>query len=83
MRWIAALGHVRVDKITKSMIAAFIDGRLKDGLAARSVNLDVIALRNVLKKATNDGHLNTLPMAGLKPLKVAYSKTFPAHTGAI
>ena len=70
VRWIAALGHVRVDKITKPMITAFIDGRLKDGLSARSVNLDVIALRNVLKKATNDGHLNTLPMAGLKPLKV-------------
>jgi integrase len=70
VRWIAALGHVRVDKITKSMIAAFIDARLKDGLSPRSVNVDVIALRNVLKKALNDGFLNALPTAGLKPLKV-------------
>src|SRR5215467_4687203 len=69
-RWIETLGHVRLDKITKPMIAAFIDTRLKAGLSARSVNLDVIALRNVLKKAANDGHLTTLPMAGLKPLKV-------------
>jgi integrase len=70
VRWIDALGHVRLDKISKPMIAAFVDGRLKDGLSARSVNLDVIALRNVLKKAINDGHLNALPMAGLKPLRV-------------
>jgi len=70
VRWIATLGHVRVDKITKPMIAAFIDARLKDGLSARSVNVDVIALRNVLKKALNDGFLNALPTAGLKPLKV-------------
>jgi integrase len=70
VRWIAALGHVRVDKITKPMIAAFIDARLKDGLSPRSVNVDVIALRNVLKKALNVGFLNALPTAGLKPLKV-------------
>jgi integrase len=69
-RWMEALGHLRLDKITKPMIAAFIDARLKAGLSARSVNLDVIALRNVLKKAVNDGHLTTLPMTGLKPLKV-------------
>jgi len=61
---------VRVDKITKPMIAAFIDARLKDGLSPRSVNVDVIALRNVLKKALNDGFLHALPTAGLKPLKV-------------
>lgn len=70
VRWVAALGHVRVDKITKPMITAFIDRRLKDGLSPRSVNVDVIALRNVLKKAANDGFLNALPTAGLKPLKV-------------
>jgi integrase len=70
IRWMAALGHVRVDKITKPMLAAFIDARLKDGLSPRSVNVDVIALRNVLKKAANDGFLNALPTAGLKPLKV-------------
>ena len=70
IRWIDALGHVRLDKITKPMIAAFIDARLKAGLSARTVNLDVIALRNVLKKAANDGHLTALPMTGLKPLKV-------------
>jgi integrase len=70
LRWIDALGHVRLDKIIKPMITAFIDARLKAGLSSRSVNLDVIALRNVLKKAANDGHLTALPMAGLKPLKV-------------
>jgi integrase len=70
IRWVSVLGHVRLDKITRPMIAAFVDARLKDGLSARSVNLDVIALRNVLKKAVNDGYLTALPMAGLKPLKV-------------
>jgi integrase len=61
---------VRIDKITKPMLAAFIDARLKDGLSPRSINVDVIALRNVLKKAANDGFLNALPTAGLKPMKV-------------
>jgi len=70
VRWVAALGHVRVDKITKPMITAFIEARLKDGLSPRSVNVDVIALRNVLKKAMNDGFLHALPTAGLKPLRV-------------
>jgi site-specific recombinase XerD len=65
-----SLGHVRLDKITKPMIAAFIDAQLKAGLSPRSANLDVIALHNVLKKAANDGHLSALPMTGLKPLKV-------------
>jgi len=74
IRWMAALGHVRVDKITRPMIAAFIDGRMRDGLAPRSINVDVIALRNVLKRALNDGLLNALPTAGLKPLKVRTAK---------
>jgi hypothetical protein len=29
IRWREALGHVRLDKITKPMIAAFVDARLK------------------------------------------------------
>lgn len=64
------LGAIRVDKITKPMITGYIEKRLKSGVKPRTVNLDLIALRNVLKRARDDGHLTALPTDGVKPLKV-------------
>jgi integrase len=70
LRWRAHLGHVRVDRITTPTISAFVDKRLKGGafgrrtLAAaseRTVNLDLMVLRNVLKAAIDDGFLRELP----------------------
>jgi integrase len=70
LRWRAHLGHVRVDRITTPTISAFVDKRLKGGafgrrtLAAaseRTVNLDLMVLRNVLKAAIDDGFLRDLP----------------------
>jgi hypothetical protein len=69
-RWCHHLGHVRIDHITTPLIASYIDKRLKGGkfcsrkLAAvseRTVNLDIIRLRNVLKSAIDDGYLHELP----------------------
>lgn len=74
--WRKQVGAVRVDKITKPMITGFIEKRLKAGIAPRTVNLDLIALRNVLKRARDDGYLTTLPIDGIKPLK-ANSPTRP------
>src|SRR5438132_4494745 len=42
VHWIAAIGNVRLDKITKPMIAAVIKSRLKAGIKPRTVNIDVI-----------------------------------------
>ena len=68
-RWIKHLGHVRVDQITRSMVASFIEKRLTEGNSPRTANLDVIMLRNVLKRALDAGHIRTLPTQGMKPLK--------------
>jgi hypothetical protein len=59
-RWRSDLGHLRIDKIATPMIAAFVDKRLKGGafggrklepVSERTANLDLMALRNVLKGA--------------------------------
>lgn len=77
-RWNSVLGHVRVDRISKQMIAAYVDKRMKGGVfgetefmpvTERTVNLDLIVLRNVLKAAVNDGHLRDLPR--IKTLETA------------
>jgi integrase len=69
-RWRSHVGHVRIDKIATPMIASFVEKRLKGGLfgqrklepvSERTANLDVIALRNVLNAAIDDGYLRDLP----------------------
>jgi integrase len=69
-RWRSHIGHLRVDKITAPIIASFLDKRLKGGsfggrkleaVSERTANLDLMALRNVLKSAVDDGYLRELP----------------------
>jgi integrase len=60
-RWIAHMGGIRLDKITAPMIHSFREKRLTAGRAARTVNLDVVGLRNVLKLAVERGHIERLP----------------------
>ena len=62
-RWKMHLGDIRVDRIKTPMIATYKDKRLRKGLSPRTVNLDIIALRNVLKWAVEDGHLCDMPKA--------------------
>ena len=67
-RWKEHLGDVRIDRIDAAAIAALRDKRLRGGTHPRTVNLDLIALRNVLKQAMEDGYLREMPKA--KTLKV-------------
>jgi integrase len=69
-RWRSQIGHLRVDKISTPIIASFLDKRLKGGVfggrklgavSERTANLDLMALRNVLKSAVDDGYLRDLP----------------------
>ena len=80
-KWVDALGHVRVDRITKPMITSFVRDRIRAGIKPRTANVDVIVLRSVLKSALDDGFLANLPTAGLRPLK-AVSKKRPTLTPA-
>ncbi len=66
-RWTEHLGGVRVDKITPALIHSFREKRQRGGVSARTVNLDGVALRNVLKFAEERGHIEALP--AVKQLK--------------
>jgi integrase len=68
-RWIEHLGHVRLDRITRALINSFIAKRQGAGLSGRTVNLDVICFRNVMKRAIDDGWITSLPTQNLRPLK--------------
>ena len=67
--WVAHMGGVRVDKIKRAHVTSFIAKRQSSGISGRTVNLDVIALRGVLKRSRDDGHLRHLPTDGMRPLK--------------
>ena len=69
-RWMRHLGDVRIDRIATPMIASFKDKRLREGVSPRTVNLDQIALRNVLKRAVDDGHLRETDVISLKLKKL-------------
>ena len=67
-KWIEHFGGLRIDKIRKSHVNDFITERLADGLSGRTVNLDVIALRNLIKQALEDDLLKVSPLQNLRPL---------------
>jgi len=67
--WKEHLGGVRLDKIKKIHILDFREKRLASGVSPRTINLDVIAFRNAMKRAIDDGWIQLLPTHGLRPLK--------------
>jgi hypothetical protein len=70
-RWTDYLGQLRIDQIKRVHVNRFIEARLKEKVSPRTINLDVIALRVVLKRALEDGQIQRLPTKGLRPLKTA------------
>lgn len=73
-RWIEAVGQLRLDQIKRVHVNRFIEARLKAGAAPRTVNLDIIAFRVVMKRALEDGIIQRLPTEGLRPLKGTTNK---------
>jgi hypothetical protein len=67
--WIERLGHVRVDRITRAPANSYIAKRQAAGRSGRTVNLEVICFRNVMKRAVDDGWLTILPTLNLRPVK--------------
>lgn len=72
--WSESIGNLRLDKIRRFHINAFMAKRQDEGMSARTVNLDVIALNNVLNKAVQDDLIKTLPTERLKPLPTSQKK---------
>ena len=61
--WKKHLGGLRLDKIKPVHVSAFVQKRLKGGMSRRTAKLDVIMLRNVLKRAQDiDQHIKALPI---------------------
>ncbi len=67
--WNEHLGHVRLDRITRALVNDYIAKRQESGVSGRTVNLDVICFRNVMKRAVDDGWITSLPTQNLRPLK--------------
>lgn len=88
-RWIEHLGHLRLNQIKRINVDAFIKARRKEvdehgnpKVSNRTINLDVIGLRCVLKDAMNAGLIQRLPMEGMKPLDEVETKR-PLFTSAM
>ena len=73
-RWIQFLGGLRVDQVKPVHVNRFIEARLKKKASARTINLDVIGLRVVLKRAKMEGYVQRLPTEELRPLKTTTEK---------
>jgi len=73
-RWNNYIGGLRLDQIKRVHVNRFIEARLKEDVSPRTVNLDVIALRVMLKGALEDGLIQRLPTEGLRPLKTITRK---------
>lgn len=63
-------GKLRLDLITQHQVEDFRARRLKAKRSARTVNLNIVVLRNVLTKAMAFSYLKTDPTKHLQPLKM-------------
>jgi integrase len=74
-RWTdSPIGQLRLDQIKRVHVNRFVEARLKDNVSPRTVNIDVITFRVVMKRALSDGLIQRLPTEGLRPLKVTTVK---------
>jgi integrase len=67
--WKDHLSGVRIHRIQRRHIQTFIEDRQKAGMTGRTINYDLIALRNVLKRALDQDLIAELPTKNFKPLK--------------
>lgn len=67
--WLEYQPDIRLTLIDARFAHAFAEWRQSDGASGRAVDLDVIALRNVLKMAVRDGDLAVMP--AIKWLRLA------------
>jgi integrase len=88
-RWIDHIGQLRLNQIKRVHVVSFINKRRREmddngkpKVTNRTINLDVIGLRCVLKEAMNAGHIQRLPMEGMKPLDETETKR-PLFTAAM
>jgi integrase len=64
--WSESIGQLYLDKIQPRHVTAHIQKLKEKGKANRTCNLSLVVLRNVLKKAKEDGFIKVLPVDGIK-----------------
>lgn len=67
--WTSYMGTVRLSDITPKHIHGFISYRKSQGLTNRTVNLDLITITQVLKKAQDFHHIRSLPTENVRQLR--------------
>lgn len=72
--WLGHLGEIRLNEIKRFHLNGYLAKRQAASTSPRTVNREMIALRNVLKRAVDDDLLKTLPMENLRPLPVDQRK---------
>ena len=77
------LGSRHLDKIKRVHLDHFIAKRQVAGVSARTVNLEMTVLRNVLNQAIDHKWISTLPTENLRPLKSTSPKRQLTPAGGI
>lgn len=72
--WKVHLGDLRLDQVNRQRIRSFMAKRQDEGAHARTVNLALTVLNNVLHWAMDEEILAVSPVDGLKRLKVKTKK---------
>ena len=87
-RWTDFIGQLRLDQIKRVHVNRFIFSRQKEvnsegnsKVCNRTINLDVIGFRCIMKSAMDDGLITRLPCEGMKPLDENETKR-PLFTSA-
>ena len=63
------LGNLKLNKISKQHVVRFRTAKIKGGWTGRTANLSITILNNLLNHAKDNGLINTLPTADLKPIR--------------
>ena len=67
--WAKFIGDIRLHLIRKSHLLNYRSEKLKAGWTGRTVNLSITVLSNVLNHAQDNGLIEILPTAGIKPIR--------------
>jgi integrase len=62
---IPVIGELRLRQITKAIVMRYMAARKTKGLSSRSINLEIVTLRNVLRHAIAEGLLSDLQIDGI------------------
>jgi integrase len=59
------MGELRLRQINKAVVMRYMAARKKQGMSSRSINIEIVTLRNVLRHAVTEGLLPDLQIEGV------------------